>query len=120
MADTKRQSPWIIKGRVTMHPPRVYVYTGHRKREEIVFKEDDKDDGAPARVGIPKSDLDKMIERGVKAIKGGWGTDALAARGGDGEEVRWRRSKSARAEQNTSIGREKAPTARLKARAFLG
>jgi hypothetical protein len=64
-----------------MHPPRVYVYTGHRKREEIVFKEDDKDDGAPARVGMPKSDLDKMIERGVKAIKGGWGTDALAARG---------------------------------------
>jgi hypothetical protein len=30
---------------------------------------------------MPKSELEKMIERGVKTLKGGWGTDALAERG---------------------------------------
>jgi hypothetical protein len=30
---------------------------------------------------MPKSELEKMIERGVKALKSGCGTDALIERG---------------------------------------
>jgi hypothetical protein len=58
-----------------MHPPRAYACTRERNND---------DDGASAtglRERMPKSELEKMIERGVKTLKGGCGTDALAERG---------------------------------------
>jgi hypothetical protein len=61
------------------HPPRVYTYT--REREKIVFDNDDDGAATGLRERMPKSELEKMIERGVKALKSGCGTDALIERG---------------------------------------
>ena len=67
-----------------MWPPRVYTYA-RRRQEEIVL---DDDIGGPVRVGMPASELDKKIKRGVNALKAGCGTPELAERGFKTEEIR--------------------------------